>query len=322
MKRPPLVHDRADWFAQRDSGIGGSDSGALLGVNPYRTAYDVWLSKRGLAAAPESTGRLRRGSDLEPLLQARCIAEMPGGFEFIFAPSFNLTFGLRHADHPCLIATPDGMAMHPERVGTGIAELKTMGPGAFRKLLRDGLPLSYMVQVQQYLAVCEADWAVVVVLDVDSWELVAIPVERDEFTIGRILATVPAWWREYVEAGVEPPLFSEPATVESATATPTGDAPIVYDDQKLIDLATAYCDADEEADALRAVADEAKATLLASLREGDRHILGPVTVTRKTATRKGGLDEKRLLAAGVNPDDYRKPATTYTSATITRRETA
>lgn len=35
-----------EWVAQRRHGIGGSDVAAILGVNPYKTPYHVWLEKR------------------------------------------------------------------------------------------------------------------------------------------------------------------------------------------------------------------------------------------------------------------------------------
>jgi len=34
-----------DFHAQRLTGLGGSDIGAVLGLSPYRTPYEVWLEK-------------------------------------------------------------------------------------------------------------------------------------------------------------------------------------------------------------------------------------------------------------------------------------
>lgn len=38
---------RTDWLKLRQSGIGGSDIAAIVGVSPYNTAYDIWVSKTG-----------------------------------------------------------------------------------------------------------------------------------------------------------------------------------------------------------------------------------------------------------------------------------
>lgn len=39
--------NRKEWLALRKHGIGASDSGAVLGVNKYRTNLDVWQEKTG-----------------------------------------------------------------------------------------------------------------------------------------------------------------------------------------------------------------------------------------------------------------------------------
>ena len=38
---------REDWLFERKGGIGGSDAGAIIGVNPYRSPYSVWADKLG-----------------------------------------------------------------------------------------------------------------------------------------------------------------------------------------------------------------------------------------------------------------------------------
>lgn len=64
----------ADWLALRRSGIGGSDIGALLGMNRYTSPYELYLDKRGeLPDMPRSDflDRAARWGHLhEPLLAA------------------------------------------------------------------------------------------------------------------------------------------------------------------------------------------------------------------------------------------------------------
>ena len=40
-------HDRESWLRERRRGIGGSDIGAILGLNKYRSPLDVYLDKIG-----------------------------------------------------------------------------------------------------------------------------------------------------------------------------------------------------------------------------------------------------------------------------------
>lgn len=38
--------DKKEWLKYRKGGIGGSDAGAICGLNPYRTAIQVYSDKR------------------------------------------------------------------------------------------------------------------------------------------------------------------------------------------------------------------------------------------------------------------------------------
>ena len=35
----PVTHD--EWLKQRSKGLGGSDAGAVMGLNPYKSAYTL-----------------------------------------------------------------------------------------------------------------------------------------------------------------------------------------------------------------------------------------------------------------------------------------
>ena len=45
--------DKKEWLKYRKGGIGGSDAGAICGLNPYRTAIQVYTDKR------TGSGRIR-----------------------------------------------------------------------------------------------------------------------------------------------------------------------------------------------------------------------------------------------------------------------
>lgn len=62
---------RAEWLAERRKGIGGSDMGAILGLNPYASPYSVWLDKTGRAEEREDGEAMRQGRDLEQYVVSR-----------------------------------------------------------------------------------------------------------------------------------------------------------------------------------------------------------------------------------------------------------
>ncbi|EAC2591077.1 hypothetical protein JT90_16020, partial [Listeria monocytogenes] len=48
--------DRTQWLLTRRQGIGGSDAGIIMGLNKYKTAFELWLDKTGQILPDESAG--------------------------------------------------------------------------------------------------------------------------------------------------------------------------------------------------------------------------------------------------------------------------
>ena len=55
--------EREDWLALRRQGLGGSDAGAVCGLNPYTTSMDVFADKTG--------GRVFEDRDNEAMREGR-----------------------------------------------------------------------------------------------------------------------------------------------------------------------------------------------------------------------------------------------------------
>ena len=60
-----------EWNRQRRMGIGGSDIGAICGLNKWRTALDVFLEKTGQAQEKEPNEAMRLGTCVEPYIVCR-----------------------------------------------------------------------------------------------------------------------------------------------------------------------------------------------------------------------------------------------------------
>lgn len=61
-----LSHD--DWLQARQEGIGGSDAAAILGMNKYKSAFNVFLDKKGLSAPTEDNLNMLIGRELEDIV--------------------------------------------------------------------------------------------------------------------------------------------------------------------------------------------------------------------------------------------------------------
>lgn len=54
-----------EWLSIRKKGIGGSDAGAIMGKNKYRTIIDVWNDKTGRVQNNFTSPAAQRGKNLE-----------------------------------------------------------------------------------------------------------------------------------------------------------------------------------------------------------------------------------------------------------------
>lgn len=64
---------RAEWLAERRKSIGGSDAGAVLGLNEYTSRYSLWAEKTGKVIPEDISDReaVRLGNDLEEYVASR-----------------------------------------------------------------------------------------------------------------------------------------------------------------------------------------------------------------------------------------------------------
>ncbi|MHB8290444.1 MAG: YqaJ viral recombinase family protein, partial [Acidimicrobiales bacterium] len=61
---------RAEFVAQRRTGLGGSDAAGLLGLSRYSSAYAIWAEKMGITTDIADNERMRWGRSIEALLLA------------------------------------------------------------------------------------------------------------------------------------------------------------------------------------------------------------------------------------------------------------
>ncbi len=191
------ITGRAEWLAARRTGIGGSDAGAICGVNPYRTAADVWEEKMGWAAELAPTPAMQRGTTLEPIA-AELYAQETGR-------AMRRQPMRRHTVHEWMVGNCDRQIFDAgDGRGTGVLEIKCPGLQTFARIKREGLPEMYVLQLQHYLGVFGYRWGSFALFNAERWELLHFDVEADAELIGRLVEVEGEFWREHVEARVRP----------------------------------------------------------------------------------------------------------------------
>lgn len=123
--------------------VGGSDVGAVCGVNPYRSPIRWSAEQLGLVAPRSDTERMSLGRELEPYLGAM-LSERGYGFVPAPADGFQLKRPAWWTGHP------DGFAVvQGERA---VAELKNVGGHAGARDWTEWLPAYVELQANWYLA--------------------------------------------------------------------------------------------------------------------------------------------------------------------------
>jgi putative phage-type endonuclease len=130
-----------EWLRERRKGLGGSDIGVILGVNPYRTPYQLWLDKTGRSPPLEENKFMLAGKLIEPVIVE--MFRLATGFEILPEAAQNTLY--HHPKFPFILGTPDRIYEHMGR--QGILECKnTRTPTTI-----DNLPKSWFCQLQWYM---------------------------------------------------------------------------------------------------------------------------------------------------------------------------
>lgn len=178
----------------RKSGIGGSDIAAIVGLSPYKTAYDVWQSKVG-NVADEAGEAAYWGNVLEPIVAAE-FAKRTGKA----VTHCNLT--LRHTEHEFMIGSGDYL-VDGENAGveckTASVYLKDRWGDEDGS---DEVPAYYLVQGQWYCAIFGWDRVYFPVL-IGGQQFRWFKVERDDAIIDSLIEAGRKFW-ELVKAHKPP----------------------------------------------------------------------------------------------------------------------
>jgi putative phage-type endonuclease len=191
---------------ERRTGVGGSDAATILGINPFTTAYELYLDKQG-EAPPEDEDFLKEarywGSVLEQPVCDRYAEET--GFKIQKANQL-----IRSKEHPFMIANIDRKVVGEDRK-IGFEAKTAARPEGWGESGSDEIPPYIMCQVQHYLAVTGYDtWDLAVLIGNRDYRMYRInPIEK---IISDLVEAEEEFW-DRVQAKVAP----EPSWQSAAT---------------------------------------------------------------------------------------------------------
>ena len=177
-----------DVTKHRDKIIGGSDVAAILGLNRYKTAYEVWEEKKHSIKTFDGNAATEWGKKLEPVIIAH--------FEQVNnVKVFDNNVKYISKEHDFLGCHPDGICtINNENV---LIEVKTVSTDAF-KFWGNELPLEYYCQVQHNLNVLGLTKAKFIYLVLDSRYYGEIEISYDKEYAESVQKFLVKWWNEYI----------------------------------------------------------------------------------------------------------------------------
>lgn len=187
-----LNMEKQEWLNYRKQGIGGSDAGAVCGLNPYKTAMEVYQDKVSLETEEFDNEAMRQGRDFEDYV-ARRFTEVTGKK----VRRANAMFC--HETYPFMRADVDRMVVG-EKAGL---ECKTASPFLADKWQDGQVPIHYYIQCLHYMTVCDVDaWYIAVLIF--GREFKYYRMERDEEMIADLIRIEQDFWQNHVLKGQMP----------------------------------------------------------------------------------------------------------------------
>ena len=191
-KIPIREMNQKEWLQLRKTGIGGSDAGAICGLNPYSSAMKVFRDKTGGAVEEQDSEAIRIGHDLEQYVAQR----------FMEATGLKVrrsNYMYRSKEYPFMIADVDRLVIGED---AGL-ECKTASAYNADKWVDGNIPLHYMMQCYHYMAVTgKRVWYIAAVIL--GWEFVCRRLEWDDAIIRSLIAMEEMFWHDHVLTGKIP----------------------------------------------------------------------------------------------------------------------
>lgn len=279
---------RDEWLDQRRLGLGGSDAGAVMGVNKWKSAYTLWAEKTGLIEVPDVDNEaMRQGRDLEDYVAQRFTEETGKKVR-------KSSYCYSSITHPFMRANVDRLV-----VGENAAlECKTANLFADADYQDGQIPQSYYCQCLHYMAT----------LGLDRMYLACLVLGRNfhVFTIdlsdpgvaedmAALVAAEEEFW-QLIQDGTPPQIDGSDSTTDTLRMQYPQSMPDgVADLTECQDLLVKRAELQEEKKRLEELVSEIENQLRDELKEAEKGLTNGWSVSFKTQTRTT-IDTKKLKA--------------------------
>lgn len=187
--------NKQEWLKERKNYLGGSDLGAIAGLNPYRTALDVYLDKTSNNITEDTNAAMRWGNLLEDVV-AKAYAE-DTGYDVEIEPNT-----IYHPSMKFLGANIDRWVGDKEYV----LECKTAGFNRSKEWGKEGtdeIPENYLIQIAYYAAICDVPKVDIAVL-IGGNDFRIYTYVRNRELEDKLIKIACNFWHNHIEKRIPP----------------------------------------------------------------------------------------------------------------------
>lgn len=224
---------REEWLCERRTGIGGSDAGAVMGMNKWATPMTVFFAKKGESAF-EGNAATERGARMEGVIRSWIKADNPSLTVEEVPVMYKRQATVKTAGGEVklsMLANLDGLICAPKAEGeakadaiqvmngtkeAGVAmergdlwglEIKTSKYG--EDFLDDAIPDSYYCQVQHYMAVTGLKGFLLVAFVTSTDEVRFYHIPQNENFIETLLTKEADLWKKVEDDELPEPVGTD-----------------------------------------------------------------------------------------------------------------
>lgn len=217
--------ERKEWLEQRRKSIGSSDAAAIVGLDPYKSAMEVFLEKTGQYPEKEMNEAMRFGIDAEQYVADRFCNLTGKKLDFIG----NSAYG--NPAYPFATSSVDRWVSDE---GVPV-EIKTTSVWNLDKFKNGKFPDRYYVQCVHHMAVMQADYCYLVVY-VPAVELMWFRIDRDMEEEKALMEAEKEFYEKYMLTGKMPQVNDAVNTYNALTKIRSANSEVL----ELKDSVNAY----------------------------------------------------------------------------------
>lgn len=278
------------WLEQRQKYIGGSDAGAIVGLNPWKSQLSVYLEKTNQKENKNKDNeQMRIGRDLEEYVAKR----------------FEESTGKKVRRNNFMMIKDGIFSANVDREVVGenaVLECKTTNSFALKDWQGDSIPVHYELQCHHYMMVGGYDRAYIAVL-IGNSKFIWKEIPRDEEMIKLLEEQESKFWNDYVLQRQMPPADGSDTYSNALKEKYQGgleEAIEIDIEDEQLELLESLKSRKKEIDiSIKKIEQE----IQSQMKDNEIGILDGYKVTWKSATRKT-IDTKKLNEE--NPDIYNK----------------